>query len=1471
MPRVPLATYRTYLPVSALIVAALSALFFLPLNHSSKHLQSIADPAPESSAPGSSHAADIGEAYGKLPLSFVENVGQADAGVKFSARGPGYGLFLTPTEAVLALSRPAEKNAERAVVRMKLVGANDAPRVSGREELAGKNNYFIGNDPAKWRTAVPTYARVEYQGVYPGIDLVYYGNQRQLEYDFVLAPGADPHTIALGFEGADKLEVDAAGELVLHTSGGEVRQRRPFAYQETDGERREVAANYVLKGGREVAFEVGDYDPARPLVIDPVLVYSTYLGGINSDSGYGIAVNAAGQAFVTGSTASDNFPVSAATEQTKRAPYPGRAGALYSDAFVTKLNAAGTAAVYSTFLGGGIGGETGKGIAVDSLGNAYVTGVTGGGGVTTKGTNDFPLVNASQTTFGGTDDAFVVKLNPTGSAILFSTYLGGNSTDSAERIAVNAATGESYVTGGASSGNFPTTPGAYRPATGCVSTNCFYEPTYAFVAKFGAAGAVDWSTLVGPGTATDIAIDAAGNSYITGGATNTVVGGVPTSLYPVTPGAHQTANGGADSFVTKLNPLGSALVYSTFLGGGPQSDRAYGIAVDPSGNAYVTGQTQNAAFPVTPGAFDVTYNGGEDAFVAKFSADGSDVLYATFLGGAAQDVARAIALDKALNVYVTGQTKSANFPVKNSIQPKTTGAEVFLTKLNTAGNALVFSTYLGTGDGRDVVYSEAYGAYLTGQAVQIPVTAGALQTRENTGTESNYYDAFVMRVRSTNETAAVYSVGGKIIDATNFGSASPGLVTVTLSGAQNRTTYLTPTNTYSFGALPPGNYTVTASKPGFKLTPASQTFTSLAANQVADFTVLPNSEPTVTLTGPAQSATYTAPATITVTATAADADGTVKEVQFYANTLQGTTVVIGTDTTAPYSVTWTNVAGGSYVIGAIVKDDLGAEGQSEGVAVSVASTVPATVALTSPASGSTYKTGDYVKLAANVTGGGAAAIDYVDFYAGATLIGHDTTSPYAVDWRPTAAGTFSITAKAVDLGKAVGTSPAVSVTINDAISTIQGQILDGTTPMSGVTVTLSGNKTGTVTTAADGKYSFPNLPAEYGYTVTPTKAGVTFDPASTSTDFLGYYDVTMNFKVARPSPVSVMVTSPRWGERYTAPAAVTIEAAASSTAGPVTKVEFYANVERVGKTFIGTDTTAPYSFVWKNVPAGGHGVYAVATDSTGAMKTAEANVILVDPAPTTVAISGQITDGDGTGMSGLKVTLSGTKAATVVTNMYGYYGFGGLPVGGNYTVTPPASYAFTPSSRTYTNMTADEIDTNFNTASFNGAPVVTLTAPAANATYTAPATVTLSATASDKDGTVTRVQFFRRTATSSFSIGTDTVAPYTLNWGISAAGTYELVAVATDNGGLRTTSAPITITVKAGTTAALGGGELNSSSNDSLASLLFQPSVFQSAFDTALTFPSERAAGQGRAEKAYPSSDALAPYFGLAIAAVGVL
>jgi beta-propeller repeat-containing protein/HYR domain-containing protein len=684
----------------------------------------------------------VQEAYGKLPLHFEANQGQTASQVKFLSRGSGYTLFLTPTEAVLGLKQAKGKDSLRAtrhalreydltVLRMKIEGANPSPRASGLDPLPGIVNYFLGNDPAKWRTNVPTYARVGYQDIYPGIDLVFYGNQRQLEYDFVVRPGADPSSITLNFQGADRVEVDAQGDLVLYTAAGTIRQRKPLIYQEVDGVRTEVQGGYVLRDRHRVTFQVAAYDISQPLVIDPVL-FSTYLGGSGFDEGFGIAVDAGGNAYVTGFTGSTNFPT---TEGAFDTGFNGS----FDDVFVTKLNPAGTALVYSTFLGGN-GFDEGYGIAVDTGGNAYVTGLTG--------STNFPTTaGAFQTTLGGGVDAFVTKLAPTGAALVYSTYLGGSGFDEARGIAADAS-GNAYVTGQSNSNDFPTTAGAFQTTLGGVDA-------VVIVAKLNPAGAgaadLVYSTYLGGsgfGKGRGIAVDAGGNVYVTGQNFS--------SDFPTTAGAFQTTFGGSgEAFVAKLNPAGAGaadLLYSTYLGGSG-FDEGFGIAVDtiPTPNVYVTGFTSSSDFPTTVGTFDTTLGGEQDAFVTKLNPAGTgtaDLVYATYLGGSENDESRGIAVDADGNAYVTGGTFSSDFPVTNSAFDTTLGGfeDAFVTKLNPTGATLVYATYLGGSDNdesRGIAVDAGGNAYVTGGTFSsdFPTAEGALQT-----TLGGVEDAFVAKI-----------------------------------------------------------------------------------------------------------------------------------------------------------------------------------------------------------------------------------------------------------------------------------------------------------------------------------------------------------------------------------------------------------------------------------------------------------------------------------------------------------------------------------------------------------------------------------------------------------------------------------------------------------------------------------------------------------------------------------------------------
>jgi len=660
----------------------------------------------------------VAQNYGKLPLSFEPNAGEINGNVKFLSRGHGYELFLTADQAVLALREPGKpapalkggkyagpqgpkaallaKHAaaptQDSVLRMSLLSANPNARVVGMDELPGKTNYFIGNDPKKWRTNVPTYAQVKYANVYPGVDLVYYGNQSgQLEYDFVVAPGADPAAIKLGVQTdrvhaatqhASALRLAANGDVMVTAYGGEVRFHKPVVYQlgsaPSASSRTQVDAHYVLTASNGVSFALGAYDRTRPLFIDPVLTYSTYLGGSANDAGYGIAVDSQNYAYVTGTTTSRDFPTNGTDQNFSvgGAPNSNGLGSASQIAFVTKLDPNGHYLAYSTYLGGSLI-DGGNSIAVDAAGEAYVAGSTQ--------SSDFPVTsNAYQPSLLGFANGFVTVLNSAGDYLKYSTYLGGGGYDSAVAIAVDTS-GNAYVTGYTSSTNFPTA----NPIQATNNTSGG-NPT-AFVSELtvpasSSPGALPFSTYLG-GTSSDngfgIALDSSTppGVYVTGITTSSDFNGANNTLNAS--GQPCVSNPSVivqNAFVAKLHTSPPTLNYSTYLGG-ECADNGYAIAVDSSGDAYVTGNTTSEYFPIPAGQgfnnwgytsgpdFAVKVNTGlacptcQNAFVSELNPTGTGLIFSTYLGGSGVDSGNAIAVDPLGNMYVVGNTTSSDFPV----------------------------------------------------------------------------------------------------------------------------------------------------------------------------------------------------------------------------------------------------------------------------------------------------------------------------------------------------------------------------------------------------------------------------------------------------------------------------------------------------------------------------------------------------------------------------------------------------------------------------------------------------------------------------------------------------------------------------------------------------------------------------------------------------------------------------------------
>lgn len=760
-----------------------------------------------------------------LPLSFEPNVGQTDERVRYLARGNGGTAFLTDDGLVLALpagvreeGHPgadslAPESRGRDVLRMRFFGTGATRRIAGERELPGKVNHLRGQDRSKWRRNVPTFAAVRYANLYDGIDAVFDGADGRLEYDFVVAPGADPDQISVCFEGQQRIEVDEDGELTLSMTGGDVRQYRAQVYQEGRRGLEPVGVRTTLRGTAEVKFELGAYDETRPLVIDPILTYVAYLGGGGAyDAARGIAVDSGDAVYVAGETDADDFPVTDGTV------FPTASSG--RDAFVTKFAPGGASIAYSTYLGGS-GEDVANGIAVDAAGRAYVTGTTnsadfpttpgsfdrsyhggahdafvvavsadgvslaystyvGGSGddvanaIALDGTaaayvagstssNDLPVTaGAFDVTSNGGTDVFVVKLLASGASLGYASYVGGAQDDVGKAIAVTSD-GRACVTGQTLSSGFPTTPGAYWTSNSELSQTVF-------VMKLDGAGAsLEFSTFV-RGAASPIAwcfgiaFGPTGDPYI--------VGYTQSGSYPTTPGAFdRTFDGSADVFVTRLDASGSALVYSTYLGGS-SSEFGWGIRVDASGAAHLVGNTASADFPTTGGASDVTLDGTGDGFVAALAPNGAELEYSTFLGGRSTDGVNAIAGDTVGGDWVAGGTSSPDFPVLGQPLPAPSDASnAFVTRVAPGGGSLSFSAVLGgsvgtgSGDTLDVVFAvatDASGAlYAAGYttAQNFPTTTGAFDR------DAEGYDAFVTKV-SADGSSLVYStlVGGSGAD-----------------------------------------------------------------------------------------------------------------------------------------------------------------------------------------------------------------------------------------------------------------------------------------------------------------------------------------------------------------------------------------------------------------------------------------------------------------------------------------------------------------------------------------------------------------------------------------------------------------------------------------------------------------------------------------------------------------------------------
>jgi len=1073
------------------------------------------------------------KAYGNLPLSFEENRGQTAREVRYVSHGSGYELFLTPQEAVLALRSPVHidlsprnlfatlrglRDARRthqatttAVLRMRLEGTNPESKVIGIDKMPGKVNYFIGNDPKKWQTDVPTYAQVKYAEVYPGVDLVFYGNQRRLEYDFIVAPGADPSVIALKVDGARKMRVNAHGDLVLSVVGGEVKLQRPIIYQKVKGRRREISGKYALAAGHRVTFSVAKYDRSEPLVLDPVLNYSTYLGGNSDDMAAGIAVDSNGNAFIAGTTFSTTFP----TTSNAYIPEPlATNGGTSFATFVSELNPAGTQLLYSTYLAGSTPGEFAFGIAVDPSDKIYVTGFTL--------SPDFPTSNSTNPSFipgfklspnagnvNGT--SFLAKFDPTqttgAKSFVYSSYIGGTNGTSGElghSVAVADSSGVVYVAGftdstaGVGLANFPVVNG-FQTALSTANGN-------AFLAKIDTttSAAPVYSTYLGGNDANSaaaglgfgdaafgVAVDSSSNAYLIGQTTSTDFSTFSTvnpalKGFDLTYPAGNTTNTVFVSRIDTTKTAGTSLAYLTYLGGAAP-DFGDSIALGPAPNnlAYVTGQTNSSSFPIfpvpgpgVPGPFQTTKGAGGVAFVSLIDTTTSaNPSYSTFLGGTGGDEGLGIRVDAQGNAYIAGKTQSRDFPLsQGAFQPAiaaiATGSG-FVSEISPSGNSqkdLVYSSFFG-GDGSASGFDQAAGiaidssnnVYITGQTFSTassfpvfpPSTAAtpAFQTSLN-GTS----DAFIAKltlIPTMTVSPAILKFGNQPVGVTS------AAITVSLTN-----------NTSDPIPFPGTSIAFTGTNATDFASPSNSCGASIAAG--ASCTV------GVTFT-PSTASGESATLAITVTVT----DGGISSSQTFDVSLSGSGAAPGVGF-AP-----TTLSFGNQVL------------NTTSTAQTVTLTNTGTAALTI---NSIAASGDF---AATSTGATACPISPATLAAGATCMINVTFTPTVLGAR---AGTLTVTDNAAGSPHTVGltgtgTNPTPDFTLSASPATLtvaQGAV--------GTPVTITVNPTNSFSSAV--ALTCTGAPANSSCALSPTS----ITPPTTSALTFTAHAMLVPLPISRPAP-----------------------------------------------------------------------------------------------------------------------------------------------------------------------------------------------------------------------------------------------------------------------------------------------------------------------------------------------------------------